>query len=307
VRPAVFPIVRLGEHELLDSGDGEKLERFGRWTLRRPDPQALWQPRRRQLWPRADLCFERDASSGGQRGRWRVRERERGATLPDELQEWPVKVLGAVALVRPTAFKHVGLFPEQAGNWSLLQRVLDGGLARSPRLLNLFGYSGVASALAHQAGAQVTHVDASKTALAWTRANLAASGLGEEAVRLILDDARVFARKAVRRAERFELILADPPHHGRGPSGETWQFEEHVAELVGFLERLLAPRGLLIFSTYAFGFSPLGLESLLAELGDVRAAELALEESASMPSGAAPRRLACGACARVFRGLEPLD
>ncbi len=302
VPPTVFPSTPFADHALLDSGEGQKLERFGARVLWRPDPQALWPKRDPGSWKRADLRFELARSSGAQRGVWHARDD--GAALElASASAWNVRFGAATFALRPTAFKHVGLFPEQASNWEYLARAL-GELGHGAAVLNLFGYTGAASVLALQAGAQVTHVDASKAALAWARENLRHSGLKEDAMRLVLDDALTFARKAARRKERFDLILADPPHHGRGPRGEEWQFERDVAGLVRELEALLAPRGALVFSTYAFGFSPLGLQSLLAHVGQVDAAELALEEAplerAAIP---ASRLLACGACARVTRGL----
>ena len=308
VHPAVFKAPAFPAHALLDSGAGEKLERFGARVLRRPDPQALWEPRERSLWGTADWRFEPARASGGQRGRWLDQASARELDLEQSPAAWSVGFGAATAVLRPTAFKHVGIFPEQASNWVFLQQALLHLGVPAARVLNLFGYTGVASVIALQAGAQVTHVDASKTSLAWARENLKASGLAEDSMRLLLDDALGFARKAARRGERYEAILADPPHHGRGPRGEEWQFEEHVAELVQLLEALLAPKAVLSFSTYAFGFSPLGLSSLLQRTGQVEAGELALVEtplpSAPNAAHAAPRALACGACARVSRGLD---
>ncbi len=308
VHSAVFKAPLFPAHELLDSGAGEKLERFGERVLRRPDPQALWNPRDEAVWRTADWRFEPARASGGQRGQWLSQASSRELDLEANAGAWSIRFGAATAVLRPTAFKHVGIFPEQASNWVFLQQTLARIDARPARVLNLFGYTGVASVIALQAGAQVTHVDASKTSLAWARENLVASGLAPDAMRLMLDDALGFARKAARRGERYEVILADPPHHGRGPRGEEWQFEEHVAELVRLLEELLAPKACLIFSTYAFGFSPLGLASLLQRTGQVEAGELALLE-APLAAGAkgaqaAPRALACGACARVARGVD---
>ena len=232
--PAEFP-----DHALIDSGDGEKLERFGSLVLRRPDPQALWRPGDPERWEDWDLIFERDADSGGRRGRWRAR----GGAPPEA---WTVAWREARFVLRPTAFKHVGLFPEQASNWDWLAG-LDFGVP-APRLLNLFGYTGAASVIGLQAGYRVTHVDASKTSLAWARENLVASGLGEGAMRILLDDALTFARREVRRGARYELIFLDPPHHGRGPRGETWEFAAGIAELIEACGRLLGERAALCLS-----------------------------------------------------------
>lgn len=301
MQPAVFDAPRFPDHELLDSGAGEKLERFGPVVLRRPDPQALWRPRLApERWAAAHLAFERDPKSGGRSGSWRAHRdapREARGSEP----AWRVGFGGATFVVRPTPFKHVGLFPEQAANWVWLERATPRLGEQRPRLLNLFGYTAAASVLALRQGWEVTHVDASRTSLAWARENLAASGLAEDAMRLVLDDALAFARREVRRGARYQAVLLDPPHHGRGPKGERWQFEELLAELLDACAGLLAERALLVLSTYAIGSSPLAFANLLSELpgGAVEAGELALPES-----GAGARRLPCGFCARWWRGFE---
>lgn len=327
VHPASFAQPPLPAYALLDSGDGEKLERFGEHVLSRPDPQALWRRRDPAAWGRAELVFVRESDRGG---RWEApspvgqggqggqgghggSERPRASARPgagkSEL-EWQVEVQGARFVLRTTPFKHVGLFPEQATNWSFVERAApglrpgqrDGG---RPRLLNLFGYSGAASVLALRAGYDVTHVDASRLALAWTRTNLAATGLSADALRLVLDDAFAFARREARRGERYQAVLIDPPHHGRGPKGETWQFEADIAGLVEVCAGLLAERSLLVLSAYAIGISPWTLQNLLASVeGEVAVGELLLTEEPS-PHGPA-RVLPCGFCARLTRGLEPL-
>lgn len=299
MQPAVFEPVPWPGYALLDSGAGEKLERFGEFRLVRPDPQALW---RRRLdpaeWARAHLVFVRESDRGG---RWEAR----GKRPPDE---WELAFDGARFLVRPTPFKHVGVFPEQAPNWRWMQACL--AAAGGPtRVLNLFGYTGVASLLARQAGAEVTHVDASRTSLAWARENAARSGLesgkadsggGEGALRWVLDDALAFVRREVRRGARYTGILLDPPHYGRGPKGEKWQLESGLAPLLEACGALLAERSFLVLSSYAIGSTALTFANLLGELegGRVEAGELALPEEG--PGG---RRLPCGFTARWVRGL----
>ncbi len=295
--PTVFEPAPFPDHALLDSGDGEKLERFGSLLLRRPDPQALWRPRLpRERWEACDLRFERDPRSGGRSGSWRAR---RG----DVPGSWTVGWRDARFVLRPTAFKHVGLFPEQASNWAWLSG-LDFGVPE-PRLLNLFGYTGAASIAALQAGYRVTHVDASRTSLAWARENLEASGLPADAMRVLLEDALGFARREARRGARYELVFLDPPHHGRGPKGETWEFATGIADLVETCARLLEPRSALCLSAYAIGISPRTLSNLLAELegGELEVDELALPE---VEEEGLPRRdLPAGFCARWTRGAGP--
>lgn len=296
VHPSFFAPPAFPDYQLLDSGAGEKLERIGGVVLRRPDPQALWSRRvGEREWAAADLVFVRESDRGG---RWEARA---GAfpALQGRSVEWQVRYGGATFLVRPTPFKHIGLFPEQAANWGLVAAARARFERERPRLLNLFGYTGAASVLAAQAGYEVTHVDASKTSVTWTRENAAASGLRDDALRLVVDDALAFARREVRRKGRYHVVLLDPPHHGRGPKGETWQFEEHIVPLLAAVRELLEERALVVLSTYAIGCSPLTFENLLVELGEgsIEAGELVLFE----PDGT--RALPCGFCARFARGI----
>jgi len=290
LRPAVFEPVPWPAHALLDFGDGEKLERYGDTVLARPDPQALGRRRRgEEEWRRADLSFVRESDRGG---RW---ERRAGSRAVAE--GWELGFDDARFLVRPTPFKHLGVFPEQAPNWRWMQaRLASAG--EGARVLNLFGYTGVATLVARQAGAEVTHVDASRTALAWARENAALSGLGSDGLRWVLDDAQAFAAREVRRGARYTGILLDPPHYGRGPKGEKWQLEEGLVPLLETCRALLDERAFLLLSCYAIGTSALSLATLLEELGDgvVEAGELALSEE-----GEGGRRLACGFAARWTR------
>lgn len=309
--PCVFPPEPFDDYRLLDSGAAEKLERFGPLVLRRPDPQALWSQRlARSEWERADLTFVRESDRGG---RWEARRGAHPLAVAAE-PEWKVSFRSGRFLVRPTPFKHVGIFPEQAPNWVAVARGAKSfGVAR-PRLLNLFGYTGVGSVLAAQAGYEVTHVDASKASLTWTRDNLRASDLREDSVRIVLDDALAYARREVRRKARYHVVLLDPPHYGRGPRGEKWQFEEDILPLVLEIKALLEERALVILSTYAIGCSPLALHNLLCELGpaEVAAGELALPERGADAAGAVDpnecgrsgtRSLPAGFCARWSRGI----
>lgn len=295
--PTDFAFPAFQDYALLDSGAGEKLERFGGVVLRRPDPQALWRPRlAAEVWARAELVFVRESDRGG---RW---EAARHASADARRGEWKLAFDGAQFVVRPTPFKHVGVFPEQATNWRWLAALRE-PLARGsekPRLLNLFGYTGAASVLAARAGYDVTHVDASKSSIAWTRENAAASGLAADALRVLVDDALVFSRREARRGTRYAAVLLDPPHYGRGPKGEKWQFEDDIAALVEAVAALLAERAAVVLSTYAIGCSPLTLQHLVSDLGagESAASELALRGA----DGA--RALPAGFCARWWRGLE---
>ncbi len=297
MRPSVFEIPDFPQYSLLDSGAGEKLERFGEVTLRRPDPQALW---RRRLgeddWARADLTFVRESDRGG---RWEARRGAHPAARGSE-PSWLIDYRAARFWIRPTPFKHVGLFPEQAANWELVARAAA-QLGEGARMLNLFGYTGAASVLGRQQGLDVTHVDASKASLSWMRENLVASGLEERSVRVILEDALQFAKREQRRGSRYQVVLLDPPHYGRGPKGERWQLEEGLAPLLEAARELVAEEGLLVLSTYAVGYSPLAFQNLLDDFdgGETSVGELALAEQR-----AGGRPLPAGFCARWWRGLE---
>jgi len=298
---AAFPHVAFRDHALLDSGAGEKLERFGGVVVRRPDPQALWPRARPEAeWRRADLSFVRDESSGGRSGKWVTRKDSHGGILAVH-PEWSVRYEDSTFVARPTPFKHVGVFPEQSTNWALVRRAAGAFGVERPRLLNLFGYTGAASVVAVRAGYDVTHVDASKTSLAWAKDNLAASGLAPDAFRVVLDDALAFARRESRRGSGYHAVLLDPPHHGRGPRGEKWQFEDSIADLVEAVRGLLEPRALAVLSSYAIGCSPIALENLLADLGpgELESGELVLPEESTRA-----RLLPAGFCARWSRGLD---
>ncbi|MEX1023506.1 MAG: class I SAM-dependent methyltransferase [Planctomycetota bacterium] len=288
--PAYFAPCALDSYALLDSGDGAKLERFGEYVLARPDPQALW-PKRlaSSAWESADLAFVRESDRGG---RWEGP----GARLAS----WTVDVDGLEVELRPQAFKHVGLFPEQASNWSWLESLArEGG-----EVLNLFGYTGVASLIAARAGARVTHVDSSKSAIAWARANAERNSLE---LRTLVDDAVAFVEREVRRGRRYRGVLLDPPAYGRaprrarGPKADTWRFERDIAPLLTSVGRLLDSDAFVCLSTYAIGTSPLSLANLIELVGpgDVAAGELVLAEAPR--AGDAARLLPAGFTARWRR------
>jgi 23S rRNA (cytosine1962-C5)-methyltransferase len=268
------------DYALLDSGDGRKLERFGRITVERPEPQALWRPKLESaVWMRADAAFKSaEVDEDGEGGRWR-----KNTPVPET---WPVGVLGVTTLCRLTSFRHVGIFPEQLPHWEWMLEWLGGAPGKPARVLNLFAYTGTASLLAAKAGAEVTHVDASKKAIAWAKQNQAASKLGDAPIRWIVDDARKFAAREVRRGKSYHLILIDPPKFGRGPEGEVWDVFQHLAPLLRECAALLAPeRAALVLTTYAIRASALATDGLVREClaargGTVRSGELAVIEEA---------------------------
>lgn len=297
----VFCHPPLPDFQLLDSGNGEKLERFGNRVVRRPDPQALWKPRLSAGdWGEADFSFHRESDRGGDWATHRSSPKRQwllSKAHPSELPELKL-------WIKLTPFKHLGLFPEQASNWVWLEQARQEWLSdmNQPRLLNLFAYSGAASILAAKCGWKVTHVEASRPSMDWAAENAAANELDPQAIRWMLDDVPAFVAREVRRQQSYEAILLDPPHYGRGPKGEKWQFETHIATLLQnchFLLNSTSP-GLLILSTYAIGYSPLAFHNMLQDFGDLGKLDLQTGELA-LPEESGGRKLPCGFGARLIR------
>jgi 23S rRNA (cytosine1962-C5)-methyltransferase len=263
------------DYSLLDSGDGRKLERYGAWTVVRPEPQCLWRPRRAaEAWAKAHAVFE--AADDEEAGRWR-----RAGDMPDS---WPMRWRDVSFEARLTAFRHLAVFPEQAANWEWLRHQLS----RAPpgfKMLNLFGYTGVASLVAAERGAAVTHVDASPKAVAWARENAERSGLASAPVRWISEDARKYVRREVRRGSRYDGIILDPPKYGRGPAGEVWRLYEDLPELLAGCASLLSDDAdFLLLNAYSERLTGMALAGLLADRlagrgGVVDWGELALIEA----------------------------
>src|SRR5215831_5636998 len=256
----VIATAGFADYALLDSGHGRKLERFGRFVVDRPEPQAMWQPVLEPgRWLRSDAVFKAgDAAPDGEGGRWL-----RNKPLPES---WAIKVLDVTMLGRLTNFRHLGLFPEQMPNWEWVLGRLGEVRGETPRVLNLFAYTGAASLIAARAGAEVTHVDASKRAIAWAKQNQAVSKLGEAPIRWILEDARKFVAREVRRGRTYHVILVDPPKFGRGPGGEVFEVFAHLPELLRGCAGLLA-RGpaAMVLTTYAIRASSLAMGALVSE------------------------------------------
>jgi len=262
------------DYALVDSGGGRKLERYGRYKVVRPEPQCLWTPRLAQsVWDAADAVF--DPTDEEDAGRWRFRGR------PAEV--WPLGWGKVRFHGRFTAFRHLAFFPEQAANWAWLDEAVRGA-GGQPRVLNLFGYTGVASLVMAAAGAAVTHVDASKKAVGWARENAELSGLADRPIRWITEDARKYVQREVRRGSKYEGIILDPPKYGRGPGGEVWRLFEDLPELAGLCAELLSENArFLVLNVYAERISGAALSGLLAEKlagrgGRIEWGELALVE-----------------------------
>lgn len=244
-------------YALLDSGAGRKLERFGAFTLDRPEPQALWRPRRAEDWKSASAVFSASGDDE-EKGRWRLDK-----PVPES---WPVKVGAATMLCRLQGLWHVGLFPEQKPHWDWMLERIATVKGERPRVLNLFAYTGAASLLAAAAGAEVTHVDASKKAIGWGRENQAASKLGDAPIRWILDDAAKYVAREVRRGKTYHVILVDPPKFGRGPAGEVWDLFTSLAPMLTDCAKLLAPsQSAMVLTVYAIRASALAFDQLCRE------------------------------------------
>ncbi len=276
-----------GDYELLDSGENMKLERYGTVVVARPETQALWKKQKPELWDSAHAIFAfRD-----KKGAWDIRK-----PVPES---WTVVRTGVPLIARLTGFKHTGIFPEQAPNWEWLRDVvrptseLGHRMSNFPKVLNLFGYTGAASVVAAQAGAFVTHVDASKQSLDWAHENARLSHLPEDKIRWILDDALAFAKREVRRGVKYDGIILDPPAFGRGAKGEVWKIEENLPELLAVLKELLADTSgsFFLMSGYAAGYSSRSfaqaVESVFGETNG-ESGELFIKESSServIPAG----------------------
>jgi 23S rRNA (cytosine1962-C5)-methyltransferase len=263
------------DYALVDSGAGRKLERFGAVLVDRPEPQALWLPGlARAEWDKANATFSA-SDDEDEKGRWRL-----NGQIPES---WPVRVGKATMLCRLASFRHLGLFPEQYPHWQWMLDRLSGA-TDTPRVLNLFAYTGAASLLAAAAGAEVTHVDASNPAIAWARENQAASRLTETKVRWLLDDAAKFAAREVRRGRTYDMVLVDPPKFGRGPDGEIWDLFEGLPALLRSCAALLAPeRSALVLTVYAIRASALAFDQLARDMlagrrGTFESGELAIRE-----------------------------
>jgi 23S rRNA (cytosine1962-C5)-methyltransferase len=270
--PLITRAASWGDYGLVDSGDGRKLERCGRFRLVRPEPQCLWRPRLdAAAWAAADATFE--PADDDEAGHWRFR-----AEAPET---WPMAWGDVRFLGRFTAFRHLGFFPEQSANWTWLAERLGG---RPPlKVLNLFGYTGVASLVCAAAGAAVTHVDASPKAIGWARENAQASGLETRPIRWICEDARRYAARESRRGSRYEGIILDPPKYGRGPKGEVWRLLEDLPELLGLCVALLSDAAdFLILNAYAERISGVALAGLLKEAMAGRAGRIDWGELALM-------------------------
>lgn len=234
------------DYELIDADSGERLERWGDIILIRPDPQIIWsEGRRDSRWRDAHAVYHRSNSGGGY---WETLKK-----VPDV---WSISYNDLTFRLKPMGFKHTGLFPEQAVNWKLAQKLIADS-NREISVLNLFAYTGGATVACLKAGAKVTHIDASKGMVGWAKENAVATGVAEKPVRWLVDDCMKFVKREIRRGNKYDAIIMDPPSYGRGPNGEVWKLEQQLSELLNDVGKLLSDDPLFFFlNSYTGGLSP---------------------------------------------------
>lgn len=275
------------DYEVLDCSGGEKLERWGDYTLVRPDPQVIWNtPKTLKGWTKMNGHYHRSAKGGGE---WEF------FNLP---QQWSINYKSLTFNLKPFSFKHTGLFPEQAVNWDWFsEKIKKAG--RPVKVLNLFAYTGGATLAAAAAGANVTHVDASKGMVNWAKENAQSSGLGDAPIRWLVDDCVKFVEREIRRGNKYDGIIMDPPSYGRGPGGEVWKLEDCIDDLIGLCAGLLSENPLFfLVNSYTTGLSPMTMQYMLERRlapvhgGHAEAGELGLRVTGSgliLPCGASTR------------------
>ena len=278
------------DYELLDCGGGEKLERWDKQILVRPDPQAIWDTDHRdRRWKTANARYSRSSTGGGH---W-----DKGK-LPES---WPIRYKDLTFQVKPMNFKHTGIFPEQAANWDYAMAKIRAA-GRPISVLNLFGYTGAATVACAAAGASVCHVDAAKGMVAWGKENAAASGVADRPIRWIVDDCAKFVEREIRRGRRYDAIIMDPPSYGRGPGGEVWKLETNLWPFVELVSGVLSDDPLfVIINSYTTGLSPSVLTYLSESIFTRRFGGRSASQELGLPVTASGLALPCGATCRWER------
>lgn len=272
----------MNEYELIDSGEGEKLERYGEYVLRRPDPQAIWLKALPGQWSKADCEFHN--------GKWKI-----NTEVPDS---WNVKIGDLIFKIGLSSFKHTGVFPEHVSNWewidSILKSIIQNPKSSKPKVLNLFGYTGGATLAAAKGNAEVTHVDASKPSVARAKENAVLSGLGNAPIRWIVDDAAAFVKREISRGNKYDGVTLDPPSYGRGAKNQVWKIEEGLLPLLKSCKEILSPGGFVLLNGYAAGYSADAYAQILSsvfniELSKIEKGELYIKEKSQrefvLPAG----------------------
>lgn len=275
------------DYQIIDCSEGEKLERWGNYILLRPDPQVLWNtPKKDPAWNKLNGHYHRSSKGGGE---WEFMD------LPEQ---WSIQYKELTFNLKPFAFKHTGLFPEQATNWDWFGNLIKNA-NREIKVLNLFAYTGGATLAAVKAGAKVTHVDASKGMVTWAKENAVSSGLGDAPIRWLVDDCVKFVERELRRGNRYDGIIMDPPSYGRGPKGEIWKLEEKIHPFIELTSELLSDNPLFyLVNSYTTGLAPAVLSYMISTEvvakhgGKVEAQEIGLPVKTSglvLPCGASGR------------------
>jgi 23S rRNA (cytosine1962-C5)-methyltransferase len=279
------------DYEVIDTSDGEKLERWGKYILVRPDPQVIWNTERTDSrWQTPNGHYFRSDRGGGE---WEFRD------LPDE---WSINYHSLTFRLKPFSFKHTGLFPEQAVNWDWFSSIISNEIketGRTVRVLNLFAYTGGATVAAAAAGANVTHVDASKGMVGWAKENAAASGLADAPIRWLVDDCTKFVEREIRRGNKYDAVILDPPSYGRGPKGEIWKIEDDIYPFLLLIRQLLSDDAMFVLlNSYTTGLQPAVLNYMMGTVfvtalgGHTESGEIGLPVSSNgliLPEGAAGR------------------
>ncbi len=275
------------DYELLDCSSGERLERWGNVTLIRPDPQVIWKtPKKHPAWRRADAVYHRSSSGGGN---WEIKNK-----IPSF---WSIGYGDLNFNVKTMGFKHTGIFPEQAVNWDYTAKLIKNA-GRPVKVLNLFAYTGGATVACLKAGAEVVHVDASKGMVQWAKENAVASGVADRKVRWIVDDCVKFVQREIRRGNKYDIIIMDPPSYGRGPGGEIWKLENEVYSFVELCSQVLSDNPIMVLiNSYTTGLSPAVMQYILGALINPKFGGVAESDEIGLPVTQTGMVLPCGASA----------
>ena len=275
------------DYELIDCSGGERLERWGDITLIRPDPQVIWNtPKKNSLWKKADAVYHRSNSGGGS---WEVKNK-----IPDF---WSIGYKDLSFNVKTMGFKHTGIFPEQAVNWDYTAQLIKNA-GRPVKVLNLFAYTGGATVAALNAGADVVHVDASKGMVLWAKENAALSGVADKKVRWIVDDCIKFVQREIRRGNKYDIIIMDPPSYGRGRGGEVWKLENEVYNFVELCSQVLSDNPIMVLiNSYTTGLSPAVMQYILGSVIKPKYNGIVESDEIGLPVTSTGMILPCGASA----------
>lgn len=275
------------DYKIIDTSSGDKLESWGGKVLVRPDPQIIWKsPHRSDMWNKADGIYHRSSRGGGE---WEYRTK-----LPES---WKISYGNLTFNIRPTGFKHTGLFPEQAVNWDYMADKIKNAL-RPIKVLNLFAYTGGATLACAEAGASVSHVDASKGMVQWARDNAASSGLTDKPIRWLVDDCEKFVRREIRRGNFYDAVVMDPPSYGRGPGGEVWKLEDSIYDLVKICSEVLSDNPLFfLLNSYTTGLSPSVMAYILGDILTAKFGGSVTADEIGLPVEATGGVLPCGSTA----------